>query len=151
MPAHVPKDTDFEGRVRRSFARQGVMETIGAVMTQVAPGEVEIAMPVSAQVGQQHGFVHAGIVATIADSACGYAALTLMPAGTGVLTAEFKINLMAPAAGERLIARGTVVRSGRLLSVAQAEVAAEGDGQRKTVALMTATLVNVEGRDGIAD
>lgn len=147
----APKDPDYEARVRRSFGRQTVMETIGATLTAVAPGEVEIAMPVAAHVSQQHGFVHAGIVSTIADSACGYAALSLMPPGAGVLTAEFKINLMAPAAGERLVARGKVARAGRLLTVAQAEVEAESAGARKVVALMTATLVTLEGREGIAD
>jgi uncharacterized protein (TIGR00369 family) len=148
---HSPKDQAFAERVRASFAKQGLMETIGAQLLRVAPGEVDIALPVTPAVSQQHGFVHAGAVATIADSACGYAALTLMPAGAGVLTAEFKINLMAPAAGDRLIAEGRVVKSGRLLTVAQAEVHAEAAGKRKLVAMLTATLVALEGREGIGD
>lgn len=148
---HKPQDPDFEARVRRSFGKQSVMETIGARMTEVAPGNTTIELPVAAHICQQHGFVHAGIVSTIADSACGYAALSLMPAGAGVLTAEFKINLLAPAAGDRLEAHGRVVRAGRMLTVAQAEVEAIDGERRKTVAVMTATLVTLEGREGIAD
>lgn len=141
-----------EARIRASFAKQGLMATLGAVLERVEPGRVAIALPVADGVSQQHGFVHAGAVATIADSACGYAALTLMPEGVGVLTAEFKINLMAPAAGDRLVAEGRVVRAGRLLTVAQAEVFAEAAGrERRTVALLTATLVAVEGREGVSD
>ncbi len=146
-----PKDPDFAERVARSFAKQGLMGTIGARLLRVAPGEVDIELPVAPKVSQQHGFVHAGAVSTIADSACGYAALTLMPPSAGVLTAEFKINLMAPAAGDRLVAEGRVVKSGRLLTVSQAEVYAEAAGSRKLVAMLTATLVALEGREGIAD
>jgi uncharacterized protein (TIGR00369 family) len=102
-------------------------------------------------VSQQHGFVHAGAVSAIADSAAGYAGLTLMPPGAGVLTAEFKINLLAPAAGERLRARGRVVKAGRTLTLAQAEVFAESAGREKLVALLTATLMAVQDRDGIGD
>ena len=146
-----PRDPDYAARVAKSFARQGMMQTIGASLARVAPGEVEIVLPVAAAVSQQHGFVHAGAVATAADSAAGYAALSLMPPGAGVLTAEFKINLVAPAAGERLIARGRVVKAGRLLTVAQAEVHAERDGERKLVALLTATVATIQGRDGVSD
>jgi len=137
--------------VARSFARQGLMDTLGASLLAVRPGEVEIAMRIRPEVSQQHGFAHAGAVAAIADSAAGFAGLTLMPAGAGVLTVEFKINLMAPAGGERLVARGRVVKAGRTLVIAQAEVEAERAGARKAVALLTATLMAVEGRDGIAD
>jgi uncharacterized protein (TIGR00369 family) len=147
----TPGTPDFAERVARSFARQGLMETIGARLAAVRPGEVEIVLKVTPRVSQQHGFVHAGAVSAIADSAAGYAGLTVMPAGAGVLTVEFKINLLAPAAGERLIARGRVVRAGRTIVVAQAEVDAETDGRRKPVALLTATLMAVEGRDGVAD
>ena len=126
------------------------METIGARLLRVAPGAVDIALEVAPKVSQQHGFVHAGAVATIADSACGYAALTLMPAGAGVLTAEFKINFLAAASGERLVALGPVVKAGRTLTVAQPEVLTERGGERAVVALLTATLVVVEGREGIA-
>ncbi|MBA2634239.1 MAG: PaaI family thioesterase [Chloroflexi bacterium] len=101
--------------------------------------------------GRKHGFVHAGAVTAIADSAAGYAALTLMPAGAGVLSTEFKINLMAPARGDRIIARGRIVKAGRTLTVAQSEVVAESGGQQKLIALLTATLMTVEARDGISD
>lgn len=148
---HQPQDPDFEARVRRSFARQSVMETIGARLTRVAPGKTTVELAVAPHISQQHGFVHAGVVSTIADSACGYAALSLMPPGAGVLTAEFKINLLAPAAGQRLEAHGRVVRAGRLLTVAQADVEAVDGERRKTVAVMTATLVTLEGREGITD
>jgi uncharacterized protein (TIGR00369 family) len=100
---------------------------------------------------QQHGFVHAGIVTTLADTACGYAAFSLMPASAGVLTTEFKVNLLAPAAGERLIAVGRVVKPGRTLTVTQGEVHAESEGKRKLVAIITATLMAVEGRDDVKD
>ena len=146
-----PKDPDYAERVRVSFGKQGLMDTIGASLVRVAPGEVEIALPVSPAASQQHGFVHGGAVAAIADSAAGYAALTLMPATAGVLTAEFKINLMAPGAGDRLVAVGSVLKPGRTLTVAQAEVYAETGGERRLVALLTATLMAVEGREGIAD
>ncbi len=138
-----------EDRVRASFARQAVMDLVGARLVRVAEGEVEIALDVSPKVSQQHGFVHAGVVATIADSACGFAGLTLMPEGAGVLTAEFKINLLAPADGERLVATGRVVRAGRTLSVTQGEVHAERGGERRLVAIITATLAVVQGREGV--
>ena len=147
----TPGTPDFAERVARSFARQGLMETIGARLATVRPGEVEIVLDVTPRVSQQHGFVHAGAVSSIADSAAGYAGLTVMPAEAGVLTVEFKINLLAPAAGERLIATGRVVRAGRSIVVAQAEVEAESAGRRKPVALLTATLMAIQGRDGVAD
>jgi uncharacterized protein (TIGR00369 family) len=138
-------------RVRSSFAKQGLMVTLGATLGSVSPGMVEIALAPRPAISQQHGFVHAGAVSAIADSAAGYAALSLMPADTGVLTAEFKINLLAPAAGERILARGRVVKAGRTLTLAQAEVFAENAGQEKLIALLTATLMAVKGRDGISD
>ncbi|NNM72849.1 PaaI family thioesterase [Enterovirga aerilata] len=140
-----------EERVRSSFARQGLMETLGATLVRVAPGAVEIALRPGPGVSQQHGFVHAGAISAIADSAAGYAALSLMPAGTGVLTTEFKINLLAPAAGERIVARGRVVKAGRTLTLAQSEVFAETAGQEKLIALLTATLMAVRGREGVSD
>jgi uncharacterized protein (TIGR00369 family) len=147
--AFEPRDPDYATRVAKSFARQGLMETLGARLAAVRPGEVEIVLEVTPGVSQQHGFVHAGVVATIADSACGFAGLTLMPEGAGVLTAEFKINLLAPAAGERLIASGRVVKAGRTLSITQGEVHAERGGERKLVAIITATLAVVQGREGV--
>ena len=151
MSAPQPRDPNYAERVKTSFAKQLIMETIGARILRVAPGEVDIELPVAAKVPQQHGFVHAGALSTIADSACGYAALSLMPPGAGVLTVEFKVNLMAPAAGERLVAEGRVVKAGRTLTVTQAEVYAEAAGARRLIALMTATMIALEGREGIAD
>jgi len=146
-----PKDPNYEARVRESFARQGLMATLGASLVRVAPGQVEIALSPSAAVSQQHGYVHAGALASIADSAAGYAALTLMPPGAGVLTAEFKINLMAPGLGERMTARGRVIKAGRTLTLAQAEVFALNGGSEKQIALLTATLMAVAGREGVKD
>lgn len=141
----------IDARIRASFDKQGLMTTLGATLGNVAPGSVEIALRPGPAISQQHGFVHAGAVAAIADSAAGYAALTLMPADSGVLTAEFKINLLAPASGDRIVARGRVVKAGRTLTLAQAEVFAEADGKEKLVAMLTATLMAVRGRDGVSD
>jgi len=138
-------------RVAASFDKQGLMHTLGAVLGRVEPGAVEINLPVAAHIGQQHGFVHAGAVAAIADSAAGYAALSLMPPGSGVLTTEFKINLLSPANGEQLIARGRVIKAVRTLTLALSEVFAVRDGREKLCAMLTATLMTVGGRDGIAD
>lgn len=145
------RDPDFEGRVRRSFAQQSMMATIGAVLERVEPGLVDIALPVAPRILQQHGFVHAGAVSTIADTACGFAALSLMTPGAGVLTVEFKMNMMAPATGTRLVASGRVVKAGRTLIVTQAEVSAHADGSGRVIALMTATMMTIEGRQGIVD
>jgi uncharacterized protein (TIGR00369 family) len=141
----------YEARVRASFAKQGLMSTLGATLCSVAPGLVEIAIRPSPAISQQHGFVHAGAVSAIADTAAGYAALTLMPPDRGVLTTEFKINLLAPALGDRILARGRVVKSGRTLTLAQTEVFAENGGQEKLIALLTATLMSIEGREGVND
>jgi uncharacterized protein (TIGR00369 family) len=144
--AFTPSDPDFEARVRASFDRQAFMATIGATLTRVEPGAIEIHLPIRPNLTQQHGFVHAGAVASIADSACGYAAASLSSADTGVLAVEFKINLMAPAAGDHLIARGRVIRAGRTLSVCQADVVAVSDGVEKPVAILTATIMTVRDR-----
>jgi uncharacterized protein (TIGR00369 family) len=141
----TPPDPDYERRVRDSFARQGVMETIGARLTRVAPGEVEVELPFRDDLTQQNGFVHAGIVATVLDSACGYAAFTLMPADAGVLSIEFKVNLLAPARGERIVARGRVVRAGRTITVTQADAFAIRDGAERHCSTMTATIMTVAG------
>ena len=141
----------IDRRIRESFAKQGLMQSLGAMLGEVSPGQVEVSLIPRPEVSQQHGFVHAGAVSAIADSAAGYAALSMMPMDRGVLTAEFKINLLAPAAGERIVARGKVVKSGRTLTLAQAEVFAESDGKARLIALLTATLMAIEGRDGIAD
>ncbi|MCU4180934.1 PaaI family thioesterase [Bosea sp. BH3] len=127
------------------------MHTLGATLDAVAPGLVEIALVPRPEISQQHGFVHAGAVGAIADSAAGYAALSTMPPDRGVLTVEFKINLLAPAAGERIVARGKVVKAGRTLTLAQAEVFAEAQGKERLIAMLSATLMAIEGRDGIVD
>ena len=146
----MPPD-EQQDRVRASFAKQGLMTTLGATLDSVSPGMVEIALTPHPAISQQHGFVHGGAVSAIADSAAGYAALSLMPADTGVLTTEFKINLLAPAAGERIIARGRVVKTGRTLTLAQAEVFAKTGGQEKLIALLAAALTAVKGRDDVND
>jgi uncharacterized protein (TIGR00369 family) len=151
MGEPTPKDPDYEARVRASFAAQRLMATLGASLVRVSPGQVEISVPASPAVSQQHGFVHAGALASIADSAAGYAALTLMPPGAGVLTTEFKINLLAPGVGERMMARGRVVKAGRTLTLAQTDVFAIHEGREKHIALLTATLMAVEGREGVSD
>ena len=143
-------DSDFETRIRASFPRQTFMTTLGASLERVAPGAIDIKLRIRAELSQQHGFVHAGAVASIADSACGYAAASLAPADAGVLAVEFKINLLAPAAGDYLLARGRVIRAGRTLTVCQAEVVAVADGTERTVAIMTGTIMNVQGRAGVS-
>jgi len=137
-------------RIRDSFARQGLMATLGASLGAIAPGAVEIMLVPSPAISQQHGFVHAGAVSAIADSAAGYSALSLMPEGAGVLTTEFKINLVAPAVGERIVARGRVVKPGRTLTLTQSDVFAIVNGEEKLVALLTATMMTLQNR-GISD
>jgi uncharacterized protein (TIGR00369 family) len=142
---------DIRLRVQGRFDAQPFMATIGARLLDVGAGKVEIELPVAAPVTQQHGFVHGGAVASLADSACGFAALSTMPAGTGVLTAEFKINFVAPAAGESLLARGRVLKPGRTLTLAMAEVFAVSGGKPKLCAVMTATIMAIAGREGVSD
>jgi len=142
----VPADEAFEQRVRASFARQRVMTTIGAELTSVAPGEVVIQLPFREDLTQQHGYLHAGIVTAIVDSACGYAAYSLMPADAAVLTVEYKVNFLAPAAGRRFVAYGRVSKAGRTLTVAAGEVIAETAGDPKPIASMLATMMTVSGR-----
>lgn len=134
-------DPNFESRIRSSFERQGIMKTIGARLLSVAPGEVRIELPWSEAVTQQHGFVHAGILSTIADNACGYAAYTLMPAGSDVLGVENKINFLAPARGERFVSVGRVVKAGRTLAVCAGEVWAYDNGTETLVAVMQTTMM----------
>jgi len=131
-------------RVRASFGRQGLLQAIGATLIDVRPGSVTIELCPGPSNRQQHGYVHVGAVSAIADTAAGYAAQTLMPEDRTVLTTEFKINLLAPAVGERLVATGEVVKAGRTLTVAQAKVYAISGETRKLVALLTATLIAVD-------
>ncbi|WP_137936317.1 PaaI family thioesterase [Chitinivorax sp. B] len=147
----TPADPHFEARTRNSFARQQAMHLLGASMTRVAAGEVEIMLPHRPELTQQHGFFHGGIVATIADVAGGCAAFTLFKPDESILTVEFKINLVAPADGERLVAIGTVKKPGRTLTVCEFEVLADKSGQRKPCAYGLQTLMCVRDRPGIAE
>jgi uncharacterized protein (TIGR00369 family) len=141
-----PRDTDYERRVRESFARQRAMETLGARLLRVAPGEVEIGLGFREDLTQQHGYLHAGVVAAVVDTACGYAALTLAAAGSEVLSVEFKLNLLSPAAGESFVARGRVVRAGRNITVCSGDLfSLKGGGGEKPVATMLATMMTVGG------
>ena len=145
-----PANPDFEQAVRESFARQGIMAHIGARLGVIRPGYVEVVAPYSDDLSQQHGFFHGGVVGTIADSAGGYAAFSLMGAGDGVLTVEYKINLVAPADGDTLIARAEVVRPGRTLTVSQAQVFVTRDGQETLCGIMQQTLMRIVGRPDVA-
>jgi uncharacterized protein (TIGR00369 family) len=139
--AGSPPDPDYGERVRASFAAQRIMATLGARLIEVAPGVAAIELDYREDLTQQDGFLHAGVVATVLDSACGYAAYSLMPAGVGVLTVEYKINLLAPAVGLSLVARAEVARAGRTLSVVRGLAIARGERGDKTVAIMQATVM----------
>src|SRR5918995_1901321 len=150
MAATIVSAPDYEERVRKSFARQSVMTTIGAELTLVTPGTVEIEMAHSPGLTQQHGFLHAGIISTALDSACGYAAFSMMPENAAVLTIEFKVNLLAPGKGERFLFRGSVTKPGRTIVVADGQAYAfAADGEAKLIATMTGTMMTLVGRDGI--
>jgi uncharacterized protein (TIGR00369 family) len=148
-PAFQPKDPDYAQRVRASFGRQAAMETIGATLAAVEPGHVVIELPWAQPLTQQHGFLHAGMVATALDSACGYAAFSLMPADAAVLTIEYKINLLAPAKGERFRMEGLVIKPGRTVTVAEGKAYTIHSGREKLIATMHCTLMAVIGREGI--
>lgn len=148
MAAKIVPAPNYDERVRASFARQQAMATIGAELTLVTPGIIEIEMPYSAALTQQHGFLHAGFISAALDSACGYAAFSLMPENAGVLTIEFKVNLLAPGRGERFLFRGSVTKPGRTIIVADGQAYAF-DGEAKLIATMTGTMMTVVGRDGI--
>ena len=134
---------DIQERIAASFKAQGLMATLGAQLASVADGEVQIELPFSTQLSQQRGYVHAGAITSIVDSACGYAALTKAPAECDVVTAEFKINFVRPALGERFLAIGKVQTSGKLLTVCTGEVRALSGSDWKVIAIMQATIVNV--------
>jgi len=150
MPNFEPRDPDYETKVRDSFARQRAMQTLGAVVSKVEPGEVEIEMPYRADLTQQHGFIHGGIVTAIVDSACGYAAFSLSAPDTAILTVEYKVNFVAPAKGERLVARGEVIRPGATVTVCKGNVLAYEDGKEKLVATMLTTLMLMPNRPDLA-
>ena len=144
--AHEPRNPDWEATVRASFARQKVMTLLGAEMGALAPGHCEIRLPFRDDLTQQNGFFHAGITGTIVDSAGGYAGLTLMPAGAEVLTVEFKLNLLAPADGDLLVAEGQVLKSGRNLVITRGEVYAIRNGKATHCATMQQTLMTMHGK-----
>jgi uncharacterized protein (TIGR00369 family) len=146
-----PRDPAFEARVRASFARQRAMHTIGACLVRVEPGEVELELPFRDDLTQQHGFLHAGIVTAIVDSACGYAALSLMERDAAVLSVEYKVNLLAPARGERMRAVGRVVKPGRTLLVCTGEVIAVTGDAESVVTIMQGTMMAVRDRAGMTD
>ncbi|HSK72215.1 MAG TPA: PaaI family thioesterase [Pyrinomonadaceae bacterium] len=139
-----PLNHDFETRVRESFTRQKLMTTLGANLTEVSPGKVAIEMPFNENFTQQHEFIHAGIISAIVDSACGYAAFSLMPADAEVLSIEYKVNFLSPAIGEKFIARGQVVKAGRTITVCEGDVTAINEGKEKTVATMLATMISIK-------
>jgi uncharacterized protein (TIGR00369 family) len=139
-----PLDPDYEARVRASFARQKLMSSIKAEMTEIAPGRVVIEMPFDENFTQQNGFVHAGVITAIVDSACGYAAYSLMPADSDVLSVEYKVNFLAPAKGDRFTARGQVVRSGRTITVCEGEVTAVTEKKETVIAVMLATMISLK-------
>ncbi len=148
-----PRAANYRARVKDSFNRQQVMQTLGISLGEVNPGEVELQFPFHAKLTQQHGFIHAGVISTALDSACGYAAFSLMPEDASVLTVEFKVNLLSPAKGDYFTISGRVVKSGKSITVAQGEAWAHNEKENgcepKLVAQMTATLMAVFNRDEI--
>jgi uncharacterized protein (TIGR00369 family) len=146
-----PPDPEWRTRVQSSFERQAFMSTVGARLVSIEPGQVVIEWAFDSRLTQQHGFLHAGVVAAVADSACGYAALSLMPPAVAVLSVEFKVNLIKPAAGERFRAVGKVIRAGRTLTVCAAEVQARSGTEETVIAVMQATMMAVRDSAGLAD
>jgi len=144
----TPRDPDFAQRVRRSFAKQAAMQAFGVRLARVEPGAVDLALPFRADLTQQHGFLHAGVVSAVVDSACGYAALSLMDAGAAVLSVEFKVQLLAPAEGASFLATGRVLRAGRTLTVVTGEFRNDAD---VVVAVLNGTMMAVRDRPGLVD
>jgi uncharacterized protein (TIGR00369 family) len=151
LKGHVVRDPDYEARIRASFAKQLFMATLGARLEHIAPGDVRIAVSHRPDLTQQHGFLHAGAVTSVIDSACGYAALTLMEPGAAVLSVEFKVNLLAPAAGKEFLAIGNVVRAGRTITVVSGELVSLDDGRETVVAILQGTMMTVRDRPGLSD
>lgn len=150
MSASDNAPSEVETRVRASFERQRAMETIGARLTHVGPGTVDIEMDYRPELTQQHGFLHAGIISTALDSACGYAGYSLMPEDAGVLSIEFKINLLAPGKGTRFLFKGAVTKPGRTIMVADGQAFAfDAEGKSRLMATMTVTLMVIKGREDV--
>ena len=137
--------SELQDRIAASFSAQGLMTTLGAELVLIAPGEVRIALLPRPELSQQHGYIHAGALTSVLDSACGYAALTVAPTGLDVLTVEFKINFVRPAVADRFVAIGKVAKAGKTLTVCQGEVVGERGSRRETVAVMQATIINIAG------
>ena len=150
MTKFIPKDENFESRVQASFARQTAMATLGIEVARQAAGEVELKMPYNTAFTQQHGFIHAGIITTALDTACGYAAFSLMPDNAAVLTVEFKTNFLAPARGEHFLFRAHVLKPGRTITVCDGQAFAVDQGEEKLIATMSCTLMALFDREGIA-
>jgi len=147
VPRFVPKNPDFRQVATDTFERQPAMRTLGISLARLEPGEVDLSMAFSADFTQQNGFVHAGVITAGLDNACGIAAFTLMPAGSDILTVEFKTNLLAPAKGERFAFRAYVVKPGRTLTVCEGRAYAEHDGVETLIATMTGTLMALPRRE----
>ncbi len=138
-----PSDEGYESRIRESFSKQGFMPSLGAELLRVDPGEVHVGLAFRDSLTQQHGFLHAGVITTILDNACGYAAYTLMSPDSEVMTIEFKVNFLSPARGGRFTAIGKVVKPGKTISFCQGEMVAVQEGGEKTIATMTATMISI--------
>lgn len=149
MNTFQPQDPDFREKASTSFLAQPAMTMIGAKIVRVDPGEVEIMLPYAPAITQQHGFVHGGILAAVLDSACGFAALSLFPAGSGVLTVEYKVNFLAPGKGEHFRFVGRVRKLGRTLTLTEADAWGVSDGREKLLATLTATMMTLTGRDDV--
>ena len=149
MSSQFKADAGYEEKVAESFNRQDVMKTINASILAIRPGEIELEFPYQSKLTQQHGFIHAGIVSTVLDSACGYAAFSLMPEDAAVLTIEFKINFLSPAKGERFRAVGKVKKPGKNITVTEGELFSYLDGEQKIVATMVGTIMSVYDREGV--
>jgi uncharacterized protein (TIGR00369 family) len=150
-PRFTASDPQYEARIRDSFSRQGMMKHLGARLAELGPGHATIQVPFRPELTQQHSYFHAGVSGTIADSACGYAAYTLMPADSSVLTVEYKMNLLAPADGEELIARARVLRSGKTLKICAADVFVRKNASELYCATMLATIMCLPGKPDRAE
>ncbi len=139
----------YQDKVKDSFNRQAIMKTLNVSIDAIRPGEIELSFPYQSQLTQQHGFIHAGIVSTVLDSACGYAAFSLMPPDAAVLTIEFKVNLLSPSRGERFKAIGRVKKQGKTITVTEGVLVAYWENESKQVATMVGTMMSVFNRDGI--
>ena len=149
MSSQFKPSAGYKEKVIESFNRQGMMKTINASILAIRPGEIELEFPYQSNLTQQHGFIHAGVVSTVLDTACGYAAFSLMPENAAVLTIEFKVNLLSPAKGERFRAVGKVKKPGKNITVKEGELFSHVEGEQKTVATMVATIMSVYDREGV--